>query len=120
MNSYLADLNSVKVTPDMLNIPAGIHWKEFVGVGYIVRTNYNTGPYVITEVHEHSKYEVFPILSFVCLRVGQKGKSYSYLNEYVAVNGQLLHLFKDNDAMVIVAANDQLENAGVPCQLNLF
>jgi len=94
-SSYVADLNGYRVTQDMLRHPSGPHWSELVHVGSVVRTNYSTGPYIVQEIYEYEHYGV----RLICLTM-KPGKA--YLNDYVAVDGQLLALFLSNNDEIVI------------------
>jgi hypothetical protein len=110
-SSYVADLNGYRVTQDMLRHPAGQHWSEIIGVGAIVRTSYGLDrPYLVEKIHEGTKYGV-QYISLICSAEDTRRRKdgqlkndtdFSYLNEYVAVDGKLLALFISNNDEVIV------------------
>jgi hypothetical protein len=88
-------------TPDgQLMVP------QLAGPGSIVRTNYGTGPYrviAVTGPHLEMGCETW---SLTCEELDRPGQA--YLNELVAVDGRLLHLFGNNDDEVIVMSGGQL------------
>jgi len=75
----------------------------------VVRTSYDTGPYVVEAISEHEDYGVKNI-SLVCSLPDAKrrkdgkmsGEPDGWLNEIVAVDGQLLKLFKASTDEIIV------------------
>ncbi|OGN92334.1 MAG: hypothetical protein A2Z75_04475 [Chloroflexi bacterium RBG_13_50_10] len=108
-SSYVADLNDYRVTQDMLRHPSGLKWDLIVHVGSMVRTSYDTGPYVVEAISEHEDYGVKNI-SLVCSLPDAKrrkdgkmsGEPDGWLNEIVAVDGRLLELFKASTNEIIV------------------
>lgn len=88
-SSFVADLNGYRVTQDMLRHPQGTPFFELVKAGDTVRTSYGTGPYIIKAIIPCLDYSV-QTYSIVC-------KGGYHLNELVAVNGRILHLFLANE-----------------------
>ena len=115
-SSYVADLNGYRVTQDMLRHPQGAHWSELVHIGTVVRTSYNTGPYVVEQINEHIIYGLKTI-SLVCSLPDAKrrkdgqmmGEPDGWLNEIVAMDGRLLKLFKANEDEVFVEREFQFK-----------
>ena len=102
-NSNLASLGktppaSLRRTPDGQPLA-----DQLVKPGDWVETNYRTGPYRVVETTWHSydhpeSGESYPSLSLHCCSRRAKGnKPDSWINECVAVDGRLLHLFPNND-----------------------
>lgn len=110
-NSYIADLNGSRVTPDMLRKPSGIELTQLIRPGIVVKTSYGSGPYIVESVHRHEIYgheEYSLILSGLNNKRRKDGtahrgdSSYYYLNELVAVDGRILHLFVANKNEVFI------------------
>jgi hypothetical protein len=96
---YVADLNGYRVTQDMLRHPSGPAMRDLVAAGMAIRTSYNTGPYLVKRISAHENYGV-KCYSFACTGVDRHGEY--YLNDYVAVDGRILHLFLANDDELII------------------
>lgn len=99
-SSYVADLNGYRVTQNMLRHPAGPPLPKLIKRGTIVKTSYDTGPYVVKEVSPYTDYGV-ETHSLKCRHVNGGGGEY-FLNELVAVDGRVLHLFLANEDEVFI------------------
>lgn len=99
-SSYVADLNGYRVTQNMLRHPAGPPLPKLVKRGTIVKTSYDTGPYVVTAVCPHTDYGVETYSLVCCGADGPRGQY--HLNELVAVDGRVLHLFLANEDEVFI------------------
>lgn len=83
---------------------------KIIHPGDKVKTSWNTGPYTVVEVSRHEIYgleEFSLILDDGNIRKTKSGKypknaDFAYINELVAQNGRLLHLFEANKDEVIV------------------
>jgi hypothetical protein len=122
-SSYIADLNGWRVTQDMLRHPSGKHWSEIVKICSVIKTSYETGPYIVESISEYSVYGV-KVLSFVLSKENasrkkdgtMSGEPDGWINEIVAVDGRLLKLFKGSDDEVFVTG----EFNPVNVQVKLF
>ena len=90
---------------------------DFVAPGSVIRTNYDTGPYIVTKVsgpyeyrpddgdgHAYEHYSLTMVHSSKFRERPAKAtlKGDSYINELVAVDGRLLKLFEANTDEVTV------------------
>lgn len=66
---------------------------QLVGLGAVVTTNYGTGPYRVVAIHEE-RVMGHQTSSLECERLDRPGQA--WLNELVAVDGRILHLFGNN------------------------
>ena len=104
-SSYVADLNGYRVTQDMLRHPIGPKFRELLKEGDVVRTNYGTGPYIVDHIGKYPAYGVD------CYSLGLEdlnGKHGYGINELVAIDGRLLHLFLANEDEVEVMKDYKL------------
>jgi len=110
-NSYIAELDDVKITPDLLRRPTGPRFTDLVHEGTIVKTSYGTGPYTVQVVSPRVVYGAQCFDLVVGRQCGSGHPPYGkyYLNELVAVNGRLLHLFKANDDEVVVVGQGEAQ-----------
>lgn len=102
-NPFQADTLEMALPPDLAlrQTPAGQPTvQELCPPGSIVRTNYNTGPYVVRRLAAHT-WRGCVSWSLHCSKVNSEKIGY-WLNDYVAVDGRLVHLFSNNDDRVIV------------------
>lgn len=102
-NPFQADTLEMALPPDLVlrQTPAGRPTvPELCPPGSIVRTSYNTGPYVVRRVASHT-WRGCVSWSLHCSKVNSEKIGY-WLNDYVAVDGRLVHLFSNNDDRVIV------------------
>lgn len=116
----MADLNGDRVTQDMLRHPSGPHWSELVKVGSIIKTNYNSGPYIVEHISEREVYGVLTIgftLSYPDAKRKKDGTMWGdpdgWISEIVAVDGELLKLFLKNKDTVTVEGEHHPVNVQV-------
>ena len=119
-SSYVADLNGYRVTQDMLRHPSGPPFTKLVQIGQVVRTNYSSfnpsgadirvpfaeeKPYIVEGIHKFEDYGVECYSLTLSDTDGRRGYS---INELVAVDGKMLHLFLANEDAVFVDNDYQL------------
>lgn len=80
--------------------PGGPTVHDLCPAGTIVKTSYSTGPYTVFSVSPRM-WRGLRSWSLTCSAVG-KQKPEFYMNEYVAVDGRILHLFSNNDSEVMI------------------
>ncbi|MCG7952658.1 MAG: hypothetical protein N0E56_15780 [Candidatus Thiodiazotropha endolucinida] len=85
--------------PEQATVP------QIIGIGSMVSTSYGTGPYRVLSIHDEEVLG-YATHNLVCEKEGRKG--HYYINELVAVNGRILHLFGNNDDEVILHGGGQL------------
>lgn len=105
--------------------------------GSMVTTNYNTGPYIVYEVNRYVLSVRSPELdglvawSIICMSPDEVEKDrsidhlrstnrLSYLNEYVAFDGRILHVFPNNDDEVFLIDHPDFLRDRKTGQLCLF
>lgn len=102
-NPYQADIAQMELDPEMhyrTEAPNGPTVQDICPPGTIVATNYSTGPYVVRTVSDHM-WKGKRSWSLTCAQLGEK-KADSYLNDYVAIDGRIRHLFGNNSDEVLI------------------
>lgn len=102
-NPYQADTAQMELDPEMhyrTEAPNGPTVKDLCPPGTIVATNYETGPYVVRTVSDRM-WKGRRCWGFTCAQLGAK-KADSYLNDYVAIDGRIRHLFGSNSNEVLI------------------
>lgn len=102
-NPYQADILEFELDPEghyRTEAPNGPTVQDLCPLGTIVATNYSTGPYVVRTVSSH-KWKGKRSWCLTCSQLGSK-KADSYLNDYVAVDGRIRHLFGNNTDEVLI------------------
>lgn len=102
-NPYQADTAQMEVDPEMhyrTEVSGGPTVKDLCPPGTIVATNYATGPYVVRTVSDHM-WKGKRSWGLTCSQLGAKMAD-SYLNNYVAINGRIRHLFGNNSDEVLI------------------
>lgn len=121
------DMNDYRITPKGQKIVP-----ELIRVGTVIKTSYSTGPYTVINVTgpytqsamvkewiyppHYSLRMCLPDKFKDFLRLGKlRDSDYYYVNELVAIDNEILHLFKANEDKVIIVEQLEYEE-----QLNLF
>jgi ParB/RepB/Spo0J family partition protein len=103
-NAYLVKLDDYTPRGVELRVtPAGQPSVfELLKPGDVVRTNYESGPYVVDQVNFEEEYKL-PTAGLVLHNFGEKARKgqESFISELVAENGRILHLFRNNSAEVL-------------------
>lgn len=100
---YQADTAKMELDPEMhyrTEAPNGPTVKDLCPPGTIVATNYATGPYVVRTVSDRM-WKGKRCWGLTCAQLRAK-KADSYLNDYVAIDGRIRHLFGINNDEVLI------------------
>jgi len=110
-----------------------LHFQRLVRPGAIVRTSYNSGPYVVVSTHRRwrrdadnrGKVRLYEHWSIVCDRPVRDGPKWpqptAWLNEYCAIGRRILSTYSDDEVFVVGFSEDAAKVlAPKPKQLELF
>ena len=105
-NSYIAEINGLAISPELLRRPSGPRFTDLVTEGTIIKTSYGTGPHTVGQV---SRYTACGAECYSLSSASAKSSELWIINELVAVDGRLLKLFKANDDEVVVVGQGEAQ-----------
>lgn len=94
----------------------------------MIRTNYDSGPYIVHRVFRYALSGGSPIFdglfawSVVCRYPDKavENRDRAYLNEYVAVNGRIVKVFPNNDDEILIVDRENCGLQEKSGQMRLF